>query len=536
MASAEAIAPAGHARRMQAFLRDNTGPVALVLGLSLVGLLAHAVPDRTLSFRLVSVCFALAVACCALLCLRLDRSRKVCQGLQHARNDDVHEALHDPLTGAANRRQFERVLDELCGEPAPHHALLFLDLDRFKPVNDLHGHAAGDRLLCDIAAGLRQLARPGDLVARLGGDEFAVLLRRSAAAETRSLATAMLDFVASYRLMWNGQRVTVGTSIGVVTIDTPKLDPATLLEHADRALYAAKEAGRGAAFLARRSAPGKLSFERLDAGAPSPSGSARSHEPEDGMKQILSGSVMASRAASREASDRRHGARRGGGTTRWIHVEPTTVTDIGTSGLSMRDLIVDAAAQADGGADLVRWCIAMVLQHVSRVPAESVRDTVFVLPVPARAAVVVPDLATELCRSEAIAQRNLPHLTLVLHDTSKHHDDPALVQFCDTLRARGIRIGCEVHSTSMEALAVLRHVTVDEIHLGRELLRSILPGSPGRAGLETLGMLATVGGWELVASGVEDVAALGALDAIGVARFSGGAIARCQPLDTLLAD
>jgi len=89
---------------------------------------------------------------------------------------ESHAALHDPLTGAANRRHFEQVLDDLVSEANPKHALLMLDLDRFKPVNDLYGHAAGDALLKEISAGLAKLVSPRDRVARLGGDEFAILL------------------------------------------------------------------------------------------------------------------------------------------------------------------------------------------------------------------------------------------------------------------------------------------------------------------------------------------------------------------------
>ncbi|MFI1990826.1 diguanylate cyclase domain-containing protein [Actinoplanes sp. NPDC020271] len=150
-----------------------------------------------------------------------------------------HLAFHDALTGLANRALFQRHLDEHGHE----RAVLLLDLDGFKPVNDTYGHAAGDAVLTAVAVRLRSCAEPGDLVARLGGDEFAVL---SAGPLTDEQARARAtELAAQIRVPMTvlGHDVTVGASIGVATA-RDGLSGAALLHAADVAMYDAKARGR----------------------------------------------------------------------------------------------------------------------------------------------------------------------------------------------------------------------------------------------------------------------------------------------------
>lgn len=153
-------------------------------------------------------------------------------------------ALHDPLTGLANRAAFQRRLDALqaVGLRAHPAALLMLDLDRFKPVNDQFGHAAGDALLQALASVLQGRVRPGDLVARLGGDEFAVLLERCAPEAARRIAQELLEGVRALRVPWQDAELQVGVSIGLAALAHEQL--ADWLAEADAACYAAKAAGR----------------------------------------------------------------------------------------------------------------------------------------------------------------------------------------------------------------------------------------------------------------------------------------------------
>ena len=171
-------------------------------------------------------------------------------------------ASHDELTGLVNRREFELRLGEEIGERADAEpaAALFIDLDRFKAVNDSLGHAAGDVLLKHIAAILVGRARAHDTVARVGGDEFAVLLRGCDPRAAERIAASICARVAQHRIETGnaeaGQALSVGASIGIVAIDATFATVKDVLKAADEACYEAKRAGRGTVRTYRRSAAG----------------------------------------------------------------------------------------------------------------------------------------------------------------------------------------------------------------------------------------------------------------------------------------
>jgi diguanylate cyclase (GGDEF)-like protein/PAS domain S-box-containing protein len=157
-------------------------------------------------------------------------------------------ATHDALTDLVNRREFERRLSEQVGERRGNEAacVLFIDLDRFKAVNDSAGHAAGDEMLRRVASLLGERMRSQDTVARLGGDEFAVLLRGCSQSDALSIAERIRARVEAYRLPWEGRSLEVGASIGVVEIEASLTDAAAVLASADAACYEAKHSGRNA--------------------------------------------------------------------------------------------------------------------------------------------------------------------------------------------------------------------------------------------------------------------------------------------------
>lgn len=152
-------------------------------------------------------------------------------------------ARTDQLTGLANRYVFLDTMAEWLQAEAAF-SVLFIDLDNFKPINDLHGHAAGDELLQRIGARLILYAPEGVLPARLGGDEFALLL--PAGCDTTSIANLMLDIV-SMPIAIAGTLVMVGASIGVARCPEDGRDETALLRAADMAMYDAKRTGRGLA-------------------------------------------------------------------------------------------------------------------------------------------------------------------------------------------------------------------------------------------------------------------------------------------------
>jgi len=124
-------------------------------------------------------------------------------------------------------------------------ALLMLDLDRFKPINDQHGHAAGDAMLRAVAAAMNARVRSGDLVVRLGGDEFALLLERCPADVGARVAEEVRQAVADVCLDWQGSVLSLSCSVGMAVLDSGMDDAQAWLAAADMACYSAKAAGRG---------------------------------------------------------------------------------------------------------------------------------------------------------------------------------------------------------------------------------------------------------------------------------------------------
>ncbi|MEM7341999.1 MAG: EAL domain-containing protein [Actinomycetota bacterium] len=153
-----------------------------------------------------------------------------------------HSAFTDSLTGLANRRAFWRRCEQLVAERRPL-ALLFVDVDHFKAVNDAHGHAAGDAVLCAIANRLDAAVRRSDLVARLGGDEFAIVLVGADEATTRAIVERIDDHVCA-PIDVDGERLNASVSIGVVT-DAGGKGVDELVQAADVAMYEGRQVGRG---------------------------------------------------------------------------------------------------------------------------------------------------------------------------------------------------------------------------------------------------------------------------------------------------
>ncbi|MFZ5893060.1 MAG: diguanylate cyclase [Myxococcota bacterium] len=156
-------------------------------------------------------------------------------------------ANHDPLTGLVNRRRFEEELNARILESQRYGtggALLALDLDEFKPINDTHGHAAGDSVLRAVAEVLKSVTRATDLAARIGGDEFAVLLNHTSASGADTCARKLVERISDHIIAFEGVGLRVGASVGVALLPEDGSTRQQLFAAADRALYASKQAGR----------------------------------------------------------------------------------------------------------------------------------------------------------------------------------------------------------------------------------------------------------------------------------------------------
>jgi len=183
------------------------------------------------------------------------RSMAVILQWRHQVTSLVDAARRDPLTGLVNRTGFWEVLDALARDHAsPLVAVLYVDLDGFKEVNDRHGHRIGDIVLTEAAQRIASVIRPGDTVARLGGDEFAIVCRDlGARREAVAIAERVLASLAEPVRLDDGEldgEIDIGASVGIAAVPGHALRSDELLEAADTALYQAKRHGRGSWHLA----------------------------------------------------------------------------------------------------------------------------------------------------------------------------------------------------------------------------------------------------------------------------------------------
>ena len=165
----------------------------------------------------------------------------------------AYQATYDDLTGLLNRREFAEKLKYSVQKAQKYYTesvLCYLDLDRFKIVNDTAGHLAGDRLLSELAQLLQGMIRKEDTLGRLGGDEFGLLLEGCSISEAEQICEQLVSAINNYRLKWQTVEFDVGVSIGIVGITNTAIDAAELLSRADLACYQAKNLGRGRVYIA----------------------------------------------------------------------------------------------------------------------------------------------------------------------------------------------------------------------------------------------------------------------------------------------
>lgn len=177
--------------------------------------------------------------------------RGVCSDITRARDAEARIAYFtqfDGLTDLPNRamllRELELSRDRIGGDPDETYALLCIDLDNFKAINDTMGHPAGDAFLRTVSERLRDCLSPDAFLARLGGDEFAVLLRRAGREEAAEFSDLVVDALLA-PVMLNGREILASGSIGATVAPDDGTDPSTLMKHAELALYRAKDEGRG---------------------------------------------------------------------------------------------------------------------------------------------------------------------------------------------------------------------------------------------------------------------------------------------------
>ncbi len=409
-------------------------------------------------------------------------------------------AHNDALTGLANRHQFRSQLSAVLAGPPSNFAVLCLDLDHFKSVNDTLGHAVGDALLQAVGERLRGVTRRSDVVARLGGDEFAVLMAAGEIHEVEQLTQRVIEALRQPCLV-HGLQLTTYASIGVALAPRDGQDVDTLLNHADLALYAAKAAGRNEA----------LFF------APAMAASTRRRVA---LEQALRGSLAR-------------------GELRLVFQPQARIDDWAVTGFEalarwrhpdLGDVppseFIPVAEECGLMPAIGDWVLAEACRQAAAW-AQPLVVSVNVSPVQALGGGFVE-------RVLATAQAaGLPAARLELEITESVflQESPATLEALRALRAAGVRIALDDFGTGYSALAYLRRFPFDTLKIDRSFVRELATRGDARAIVKMILGLARTLGMHTVAEGVEEPAHAGVLQRYGCRTIQGYLVARPLPAD-----
>ena len=408
----------------------------------------------------------------------------------------AHQALHDPLTGLANRTLFRDHVEHAVNQAARSdgvHAVLFIDLDNFKHVNDSLGHAAGDELLRIVGTRLHSGLRVGDTVARLGGDEFGVLLEGTSNEDAASVAAHLLEAL-SPPMRIDGQEVVIGASIGI-TVGGKNSAADQQLRDADVALYAAKSAGKGRfewfephmheSVLRRLELEGELR-RALEAGE------LRVHyQP---IVDLTTNEVVGAEALARWTNHRRG------------EITPDEFIPLAEETGLIRPL----------GAFVLREACEQARRWKDRHHRDfrlSVNVSIRQLEAPG-----YPDEVTECLRNAGLDPTSL---TLEVTESMVMHQPGASIAALEELRTRGIKLAIDDFGTGYSSLSYLPSLPISALKIDRSFVNEIMTGGEATAVVRAVVDLAGAFALDTVAEGVEDPEQAAALRAVGC-RFAQG--------------
>ncbi len=383
-----------------------------------------------------------------------------------------HLASHDPLTGLVNRAAFDIAIREAVRSDAPF-ALLAVDLDRFKAVNDVFGHAAGDRVLERVASILDEAVRAQDLVARVGGDEFIVLQRDIGSTEdARRLASRI---IAAFAKEMNPalDPMAVGCSLGVATYPMDGQDPEILRHNADVALYRAKQGGRGTA---------SFFDEEMDRAARDRRGLEHDlrhaicrhqlnvvYQP---LVSTASGQIVGYEAL-----------------LRWRHPERGDVSP---------DLFIPVAEEAGTILALGEWVLRRACAEAATWPSH-LTLAVNVSAVQLR----VPHLAKVVRKALEDSGLHPARLELEITETALLHDRDVTLQTLREIRAMHVRISMDDFGTGYSSLSNLRYFPFDKIKIDKSFVSAMLDDEAARSIVRAIAGLGRGLNLPVVAEGVE---------------------------------
>jgi len=415
----------------------------------------------------------------------------------------MHMARHDALTNLPNRVLFRETMEASLAR-GEAFAVLFLDLDRFKSVNDTLGHPVGDALLCAVTKRLQMAVRGMDTVARLGGDEFAIIQINARPTDASELAGRIIESLSdAFDIMEN--QVVIGTSIGIAIAPTDGREPDQLLRNADMALYRAKSEGRGTYHFFQADMDAQMQARHaleLDLRKSLTAGEFELHyQP---IIELESGRVSGFEAL-----------------VRWRHPE---------RGLISPDVFIPVAEEIGLIVPLGDWVLRQACRDAATWPGQ-LSVAVNLSAAQFRNSTLALSVAAALGASELAATR----LELEITESVLLQDDRTVLDALHQMRDLGVRISMDDFGTGYSSLSYLRCFPFDKIKIDRSFIRELGKKNDCVAIIRAVTRLGSNLGMATTAEGVETEQQLEILRAEGCTQVQGYLFSRPQPASEIPA-
>ncbi|WP_339416469.1 EAL domain-containing protein [Pseudomonas sp. RL_105y_Pfl1_103] len=422
------------------------------------------------------------------------------------------QATHDALTGLANRREFEfrleQVLHPAGQQDGGRHALMFLDLDQFKLVNDTCGHAAGDELLRHICALLQSDLREGDTLARLGGDEFGILLENCPAVVAEKIAESLRHTVQNLHFVWKGRPFMTTVSVGLVHLGQTPTTLETSLRAADMACYMAKEKGRNRVQVYHADdSELSLRFGEM-------AWVQRLHMALEENRFCL----YAQEISPLGQTDAGNG-----------HIEILLRLHDEAGRIILPDSFIPAAERYGLMTSLDRWVVENVFKIIARCLQERPNRPMAVCAINLSGITIGDDEFLGFLR-EKFHTYNIPPsmICFEITETSAIANLGSAIRFINELKALGCQFSLDDFCAGMSSFAYLKHLPVDFLKIDGSFVKDMLDDPINRAMVEVINHIGHVMGKRTIAEFVETPQIEQALLDIGVDYAQGYLIERPQ--------
>lgn len=442
-----------------------------------------------------------------------DVHRSMQSRIEEATAQLAFQARHDALTGLLNRREFEHRLDRALNSVqagGDEFSVLFIDLDRFKPVNDTCGHLAGDELLRQISQLFQGRLREEDTLARLGGDEFGVILANCSSSRARQVADDLCSLTGAYRFIWQDKVFAIGASIGLTAVNRRARNINEILAAGDAACYRAKESGRNQVCeqemlnaAERRQEPGnwasrisialadnRLMIEALPL-TPLQSDSPPGHLVELGARLNEPGQPPVALSALMDAAER---------------YDLATTID-----LRFIDCAIAALARAK----------------------QSHRTLHCLVPI-SRSSFGQPKVIKHIAHSLASQGLTGNGLCLLFSEDVSTHQSNQTPEFLRQIRALGCQVGLSDFGGGLSSFSHLHTIAPSYIKLSTSLTRDLSGNRASTALLRAVQEITADLGIYSIAEGIDEIPTIEQLKSLSISYAQGKAVAPCEPFEVWL--